>query len=92
MRKPAFCLCENKEQIRYREADQRPCFRYRDGTILSLIFPASSCALWLYSPVCAKARRKPRRSVFSCRGSEGAKLVPLFICFMVPAGVTLSRD
>ena len=32
MRKPAFCICENKDadQLRgNREADQRLCFRYR---------------------------------------------------------------
>ena len=36
MRKPAFCICENKDtdQLRgYREADQRICFRYTDSTI-----------------------------------------------------------
>ena len=36
MRKPAFCLCENKDadQLRgNREADQRLCFRYMDSTI-----------------------------------------------------------
>ena len=36
MRKPAFCLCENKDadQLRgNREADQRLCFRYIDSTI-----------------------------------------------------------
>ena len=36
MRKPAFCICENKDadQLRgYREADQRLCFRYNDSTI-----------------------------------------------------------
>ena len=36
MRKPAFCICENKEadQLRgNREADQRLCFRYTDSTI-----------------------------------------------------------
>ena len=36
MRKPAFCICENKDadQLRgYREADQRLCFRYTDTTI-----------------------------------------------------------
>ena len=39
MRKPAFCICENKDadQLRgNREADQRLCFRYTDSTILSL--------------------------------------------------------
>ena len=36
MRKPAFCICENKDadQLRgNREADQRLCFRYKDSTI-----------------------------------------------------------
>ena len=36
MRKPFFCICENKdaEQLRgNREADQRLCFRYTDSTI-----------------------------------------------------------
>ena len=36
MRKPAFCICKNKDadQLRrYREADQRLCFRYIDSTI-----------------------------------------------------------
>ena len=36
MRKPAFCICENKDadQLRgNREADQRLCFRYIDNTI-----------------------------------------------------------
>ena len=36
MRKPAFCICENKDadQLRgIREADQRLCFRYTDSTI-----------------------------------------------------------
>ena len=36
LRKPAFCICENKDtnQLRgNREADQRLCFRYIDSTI-----------------------------------------------------------
>ena len=36
MRKPAFCIFENKDadQLRgSREADQRLCFRYTDSTI-----------------------------------------------------------
>ena len=32
-------------------------------------FQASSHLLWLYSPVCVGPRRKPRRPVFSKRGS-----------------------
>ena len=36
MRKPDFCICENKDadQLRSnREADQRLCFRYTDSPI-----------------------------------------------------------
>ena len=36
MRKPAFCICENKDADQLRgncETDQRLCFRYRDSTI-----------------------------------------------------------
>ena len=36
MRKPDFCICENKDtdQLRVnREADQRLCFRYSESTI-----------------------------------------------------------
>ena len=36
VKKPAFCICENKDADQLRgngEADQRLCFRYRDSTI-----------------------------------------------------------
>ena len=36
VRKPAFCICENKgadQLCGKREADQRLCFRYTDSTI-----------------------------------------------------------
>ena len=36
MRKPAFCICENKDADQVsgnRKADQRLCFRYTDSTI-----------------------------------------------------------
>ena len=46
VRKPDFCLCENKgaDQLRSNcEADQRLCFRYSDSTIpLLLIAKISS--------------------------------------------------
>ena len=69
--KPGLCICENKDadQLRSnREADQRLCFRYTDSAI-PLLFQASSYILWLYSPVCVRPGRKPRRPVFSERGS-----------------------
>ena len=40
VRKPDFCICENKDadQLRgNREADQRLCFRYTDSTITLLL-------------------------------------------------------
>ena len=55
MRKPAICICENKDadQLRgNREADQRLCFRYIDSKSLYFLntkFQASSHLLWLYS-------------------------------------------
>ena len=36
MRKPTFCICENKDADQLRgnhEGDQRLCFRYMDSTI-----------------------------------------------------------
>ena len=51
MRKPAFCICENKDadQLRgNREADQHLCFRYTYSTIpllsksqISSLYPSS---------------------------------------------------
>ena len=71
MRKRAFCICENKDADKLRgnrEADQRLCFRYTDTT-LNPKFQASSHLVWLYSLVCVGPGRKPRRPVFSQRGS-----------------------
>ena len=66
MRKPDFCLCENKgaDQLRSNcEADQRLCFRYTDSTLsllikseISSIYAASGnvhvglCQTWLETP------------------------------------------
>ena len=76
MRKLAFCICENKDadQLRgNREADLRLClFAIRivlSLSYLNLKFQASSHLQWLYSPVCVGPGWKPRRPVFSERGS-----------------------
>ena len=66
IRKPAFCICENKDadQLRgNREADQRLCFRYTDSTIpllpkseISSLYPSSVaaqlglCRTWSETP------------------------------------------
>ena len=51
MRKPAFCICENKDadQLRgNREADLRLCFRYTDSTI-PLLPKSEISSLWPFS-------------------------------------------
>ena len=66
MRKPDFCICENKDADQlhgYREADQRLCFRYTDSTIsqlpksdISSLYPFSVavqpglCRTWSETP------------------------------------------
>ena len=78
MRKPAFCICENKDadQLRgNREADQRLCFATRIVQSLYFLSPKfqfTSRLVWLYSPVYVRPGRKPRRTVFSQRGSINA--------------------
>ena len=47
-------------------ADQRLCFGYIDRTVpLLLKFQAPSQLLWLYSLVCVRPGRNPRRQVFA---------------------------
>ena len=76
MRKPDFPLYAKKDadQLRgNREADQRLCFRYTDTQSLYFLnpkFQASSHLVWLYSLVCVGPGQKPRRPVFSERGSN----------------------
>ena len=70
MRKPAFCISENKDadQLRgNREADQRLCFRYIENKIPLLSkyeMKASSHLLWLYSPVCVGQGQNPLKIDF----------------------------
>ena len=69
MRKPAYCICENKgaDQLRSNcAADQRLCFRYITSTIPrppKYEISTSSHLLRLHSPVCVGPGRKPRRQV-----------------------------
>ena len=59
MRKPTFCICENKDAVQLRgnrEADQR-LFIFATQIVQSLYFlnpkfQDSSHLLWLHSPVC----------------------------------------
>ena len=72
MRKPDFCLCENKDADQLRsncEADQRLCFRYSDNIPFLLISEISSflpssetvqiglCQTWSETPKTVFSRR-----------------------------------
>ena len=71
MRKPTFCICENKDADQLCGYDQRLCFRYIDSTIPLLSksnrkainpkFQASSHLLCLYSLVWVGPGRKQER-------------------------------
>ena len=64
MRKPAFCICENKDT----KLISAVVFAIRivqSLFYLNLKFQASSHLLWLYNPVCVGPGRKSRRPVFS---------------------------
>ena len=61
MRKPFFCICENKDADHLRgnrEADQSLCFLYIDSAI-PLLSKASRHLLWLHSPVCVGPGQEP---------------------------------
>ena len=63
-----LCIRESKDADRLRgnrEADRSPCFPYTDSTIpLHPRFQAPGHLVWLYSPVCIRPDRRPRRPVF----------------------------
>ena len=71
MRKPTFCICENKgaDQLRgNREADQRLCFRYINCTI-PLLSKSEISSLWpssvaVQAGLC-QTRSETRTLVFS---------------------------
>ena len=72
MRKPACCICENKDADQLRELISAFVFATRivqSLYSLNLKSQVSNNLLWLYSPVCVGPGRKPRRPVFSQRGS-----------------------
>ena len=74
MRKPAFCICENKDTDTV-TAKLISAFVFSTGIVESLYylnpkFQASSHLLWLYSQVSVGPGWKPRRPVFSQLGSN----------------------
>ena len=85
MRNPAVCLCENKDADHLRgnrDADQRLCFHYIDSTI-PLLPQYEISSLYPSSVVCVRPGRKPRRPVFSQRGSKCFSL-HTFVRLMTP--------
>ena len=71
MRKPTFCICENKDadQLRgNREADQHLCFRYVERTT-PLLSKSEISSLWPSSvavqPGLCQTRSETRTLVFS---------------------------
>ena len=74
VRKPDFAYAKTKTQISFAvTAKLISAFVFATRIVQFLFylnpkFQASSNLLWLYSPVCVRPGRKPRRSVFSQRG------------------------
>ena len=71
MRKPTFCICENKDADQLcgkREADQRLCFRYIDSMIPLLSKPEISGLLpssVAVQPGLSLTKKETRTLVFS---------------------------
>ena len=83
VRKPDFCLGETKAQISFAvTAKLISAFVFATRIVQFLFYlnpklQASSSFLSLYRPVCVGPGRKPRRPVFSRRGSYTKILTPL---------------
>ena len=81
MRKPAFCICENKGSAKTKvqisfEVTAQLISVFVFATLivqslyfLNLKFQVSNHLLWLYSPVCVGPGRIPQRQVYSRIGS-----------------------
>ena len=70
VRKPAFCICENKDADQFAVTVKLiSAFVFATRIEQSLFFlnpkfQASSHLMWLYSPVCVGPGRKLRKPVF----------------------------
>ena len=73
MRKPAFCICENKGSDQLRSAIVFATLIVLSLYFLNPKFHVSNNLLWLYSPVCVGPGQKPRRPVFTRCGSFNIK-------------------
>ena len=93
MRKPAFCICENKDadQLRVSFAVTEKlisAFVFATRIVQSLFFvntkfPASSHLLWLYSLVCLGPGRKPQDRFSHNEAQIRSLSVYLVLCFEV---------
>ena len=83
MRKPAFCICENKDADQLpgnREADQCLCFRYIDSTI-PLLPKSEILSFSGFSEAvqpCVRPGRKPRHR-FSHNEAHILSIPPTFV-------------
>ena len=73
VRKPFFCICENKDADQLRGMISAFVFATWIAQSLYLLnpkFQVSSHLLWLYSLVCVGPGQNPRKPVFSQQGSN----------------------
>ena len=95
MRKPAFCICENKDAD-CESAKLISAFVFASRIVQSLYFLNTKFQAfinppWLYCPVCVGPGRKPQRPVFSQRGSNVADALIQFLQSLLPNLVILSQ-
>ena len=70
MRKPAFCICENKDADQLRSncaADQRLCFSYMDSTIPHLSKSKISSSVGLQPGLCHTWSETPKTGFLTTR-------------------------
>ena len=97
MRKPCFCICENKDadQLRgNREADQRLCFRYTDSTI-TLLSESKISSLQPYSVIAQPGFVSDMvgnpEDRFSHNEAHIVKEIEVYMNFLLPGCITYSR-
>ena len=97
LRKPEFCICENKDadQLRgNREADQHLCFRYTDSTIpllsksnISSLLPSSVaeqpglCRTWSETPKTGFLTTRLKLSLIMRKSASTPKDQPAVLSF-----------
>ena len=97
MRKPVFAYAKTKTQISFAVTSKLiSAFVYATRIVQSLFFlntkfQVSSHLVWLYSTVCVGPGRRPRRPVFSERGSYVAKTKILISADMQKAGFLMTQ-